>query len=393
MNQTISWRIPLALAILALALMGGSSVIYATGGVDQLKSSYAFSWAIALVFAAVGGLVAARHPRNPIGWIFLAASVAAGLGALAHAYAQYWYEGKGGVEALGKAAAWYGNLSWMPFILMPATFLLLLFPDGRLVSRRWRPILWCAAVGLVGNFVAMGLTPGKFEDFPRVRNPIGVESPLVDALLGLTSLALVVGVVGSAASLIVRFRRSRGEHRQQMKWLVLAGVVNAVVLPIAIALYDVVGSTVANSMIMLSVLSLPVAAGIAIRRYRLYDIDVVINRTLVYGALTAILALTYVGSVLLLQLVLNGVTSDSGLAVAASTLGVAALFRPARSRIQSAVDRRFYRQKYDAQRIVEGFSARLRDQVDLGAVSSDLSNVVSQTLQPAHLTLWLRDGP
>jgi hypothetical protein len=385
----ISWRMPLALALLALALMVCSAFIDAISGI-HVKSSYAFSWAIALVFAAVGGLVAARHPRNPIGWIFLAASVAAGLGALAHAYAEYWYEGKGGLEALGKSAAWYGNLSWMPYILMPATFLLLLFPDGRLVSRRWRPILWCAAVGLAGNFVAMGLTAGRFEDFPRIRNPIGVESPLVDALQGLTILALVVGVVGSAASLIVRFRRSRGEHRQQMKWLVLAGVLNAVVLPIAIALYDVVGSTVANSMIMLSVLSLPVAAGVAIRRYRLYDIDVVINRTLVYGALTATLAGVYIGSVLLLQLVSSGLTSDSSLAVALSTLAVAAMFRPVRGRIQRVVDRRFYRHKYDAARTLEDFTARLRDEVDLVALSVELSALVRETMQPTHVSLWLR---
>jgi hypothetical protein len=369
--------------------MLGSSFIYATSGI-HLKSSYAFSWAIALVFAGVGALVAARHPRNPIGWIFLAASVAAGLGALAHAYAEYWYEGKGGVDALGKSAAWYGDLSWMPYILMPATFLLLLFPDGRLVSRRWRPILWCAAVGLAGNFVATGLTAGKFEDFPRIRNPIGVESPLVDALQGLTWLALVVGIVGSATSLIVRFRRSRGEQRQQMKWLVLAGAVTTIVLPIAIALYDVVGSTVANSVIMLSILGLPVAAGVAIRRYRLYDIDVVINRTLVYGALTAILALTYVGSVLLLQLAVKPWIEGSNFAIAVSTLAVAALFRPALGRIQAAVDRRFYRRKYDAARTVERFGARLRDEVSLDSLSAELRAVVLETMQPSHLSLWLR---
>ena len=228
------------------------------------------------------------------------------------------------------------------------------------------------------------------EDRPQLTNPYGVNSPLIDALQGLSWLLLLIAIVGSVASLIVRFRRARGEQRQQMKWLAFAGAVAGTCVIVFTVLYDVVGEAVANAAIMLGVLSLPLAAGMAILRYRLYDIDVVINRTLVYGALTATLAAAYLGCVLLLQLLLGGITGDSSLAVAGSTLAVAALFRPARARIQDVVDRRFYRRKYDAQRTLEAFSARLRDQVDLGTLNAELNSVVRDTLQPAHVSLWLR---
>jgi hypothetical protein len=377
------------LAGLAFVLMLSSSVLSAVGG-SGLGFGDVFIWAIALVFAGVGALIIARQPGNAIGWIFLAAGVAAGLGALTHTVAQYWIDGNEIPDALGKASALYSDLSWMPFILMPATFLLLLFPDGRLLSPRWRKVAWCAALGMAGSFVVGALKPGKFEDFPQVINPIGVDHPLRDLFEGLFFLALLIGIVGSSAALIVRFRRSEGEQRQQMKWLALAGAVAATVIPVATALYDVIGESAANAAIMLSVLGLPAATGVAILRYRLYDIDVVINRTLVYGALTATLAGIYIGSVLLLQVVLSGLTNDSSLAVAVSTLAVAALFRPARARIQQTVDRRFYRRKYDAARTLERFGARLRDEVDLDALGSELRAVVADTMQPASVSLWLR---
>jgi hypothetical protein len=381
---------PWCLAALAIFLMLAAEIFaLATGGGGSID---VFIWAIAITFAGVGSLIASRHPDNAIGRIFLWAAITAGIASLASSYANHWVDSGDGPALLGRTAAEYGDVSWVPWILLPSTFLLLLFPDGHLLSRRWRPVAWCAALGIAGTFVTQGLHAGRISDYPQVTNPYGVDSPVVDPLSGLALLLLAVGIAGSSASLIVRFRRARGEERQQMKWLAFAGAVAGVCVIVFTALYETVGEDVANSAIMLSVLGLPLAAGVAILRYRLYDIDVVINRTLVYGALSATLAAAYLGCVLLLQLLLNGITGDSGLAVAGSTLAVAALVRPARARIQAAVDRRFFRRKYDAAQTLEAFSARLRDQVDLGTLNAELSSVVHDTLQPVHVSVWLRSS-
>jgi hypothetical protein len=383
-------RLAWGLAGLTLVLMVSASLVSVTSGREGLSTGV-FIWAIAIVFSAVGILIASRQPGNAIGWLFLVAAVGAGLGALASSYADYWVDAKTGPALLGETAAWYGDLSWMPFILVPATFLLLLFPDGRLLSSRWRPVAWCAGLGIAANFVAEGLHAGRISDYPQIKNPYGVDSVAVDALQGLAALTLLVAVAGSSLSLVLRFRRANGEQREQLKWLAFAGAIAAVTLVVAVLTWDQIGETAANVSIMVTVLGLPIATAIAILRYRLYDIDLVINRTLVYGALTATLAAVYLVSVLVLQLVLTGLTRGSGLAVAVSTLAAAAVFRPARARIQDAVDRRFFRRKYDAQRTLEDFSAKLRNQVDLVSTSSDLSAVVAETLQPAHVTLWLRE--
>ena len=208
----------------------------------------------------------------------------------------------------------------------------LLFPDGHLLSPRWRWVAWCAGAGIAGVFITTGLTAGPLEDQPTVDNPFGIDTALIDPLTGLSVLLLAIGMVGSAASAVIRFRRAHGERRQQMKWLALAGTVVAVTVPVSVAgSDDLWGDDAVNIACMVAVLGLPIAAGIAILRHRLYDIDVVINRTLVYGALTATLGAAYLGLVLLIGLAVG----RSGLAVAVSTLAVAALFGPARARIQA----------------------------------------------------------
>lgn len=387
--------IPGRLRALAWGLVVAAATLYFTGlglrlatPAESLSTQDLFIPLIVIVFGTLGGLIATHQPRNTIGWLFCAVAVLGGMGALARGYATYWLGTGSGPRQLGETAAVYTEISWIGWVLVPTMFLLLLFPDGRLLSRRWRPIAWCAAASIVVDFVGALLSPGPVPDFPQVINPYGVEFP---AWLAVVPVALgVTGLLGAALSLVLRFRRVRGAQRQQIKWLAYAGAVTAPTVGVGILTYELIGDIVANTLIQSAVLSLPVAAGIAILRYRLYDIDVVINRTLVYGGLTATLAGTYLGSVLVLQFALSPVTQRSDLAVAGSTLAVAALFRPARTRIQGWVDRRFYRRRYDASRTMQEFSAGLREQVDLDALGDELRTVVRATMQPAHVSLWLR---
>jgi len=393
MSPRSAGRLAWSLGALALLLFaGGLILVLATTGLDSEGGYGLVFGAMLLVFSSVGGLVASRHPGNATGWIFCGAAVWVGVATLADGFARLWLDGPAAWQWLGEAAAVLSNAGWIPLVLVPATFLLLLFPDGRLLSRRWRPVAWCAGLGISGFFVAEVVSPGPLEDFPDLRNPYGIDSPALDLIQLLAALMLIVALIGSPLSLVLRMRRAAPDQRQQIKWLVWAGGVAVATFVIGTAGYEVWGADISNAAILLSLLGLPVATGVAILRYRLYDIDVVINRTLVYAALTATLAAVYLGLVLLFQLILSPVTEDSDLAIAGSTLAVAALFRPARIRIQAGVDRRFYRRRYDAQRTLDSFSARLRDEVALDALSGELRTVVADTMQPEHVSLWIR-GP
>ena len=356
----------------------------------------AFAFA-ALAFGTVGALVSHRLPDNRVGWVFCAIGVAVAVGDLGYQYADQALFGAGIDLPAGELAAWFQNLTIPPCFGFIAVALML-FPDGRLPSPRWRP---AAAVALTGStFVIVGyaLRPGQLDPpFDSVSNPIGIGGgfSLFETISALGWPLMGLGLVLAAAAMRRRSKRASGLERQQLKWVTFAAAIAGVVI-----VADVVSFFVADDSADLNVFRtvtlgigfavIPVAAGVAILRYRLYDIDLVINRTLVYGSLTATLAVVYVGSVLLLQLVLSGLTEGSGLAVAASTLAVAALFRPVRGRIQRTVDRRFFRSRYDAARTLESFGARLRDEVDLDALSTDLQAVVTETMRPAHVSLWLR---
>ena len=341
---------------------------------------------IVLTFPVVGALVASRERQNPIGWIFCGAGLGLAFSGFSEAYGHYALVARPGSLPAGAAVAWIGSLAGMLFFFPISTFLLLLFPTGRLVSSRWSPVAWASVTAIALVVVGSALRPGRMDDVSYLENPLGIRGPLgdlFDALAGVGWLLALACLVLSAVSLVARLRRSRGEERQQLKWLVYAASLLAVsVIPSFMAeRYELMG---------LGLAALPLATGIAILRYRLYDIDLIINRTLVYGALTAVLGLAYYALVLLLQGLLSEEVAGSPLAVAGSTLAVAALFRPARARVQSFIDRRFYRARYNATKTLETFAARLRDEIDLQTLTAELVTMVNDTMQPSRVSVWLR---
>ena len=341
-----------------------------------------------LTYAVVGALIASRHPRNPVGWLFCVVGLYfAGSEALL-AYARDPSEPTGHVAAAW-VQAWTGEPAAVAVVL-----LVLLFPTGHFLSRRWR-LAGIAAIAASALWaVALAFDPGPLRPVENTMNPVGLEAAgaVLDPIAGFGPVVLLGVIFLAVAGAITRFRRARARERQQLKWLALgAAYLLAALLAMMVLLLlvdtDQGGWDLLTALIVCSgIAALPVAAAVAILRERLYDIDVVINRALVYGALTATLGGAYLGTVLLVGLTVG----RSGFAVAASTLAVAALFRPARARIQAAVDRRFFRRRYDAGRTLDAFSTRLRDEVDLDALGSDLRGVVSETVQPARISLWLR---
>jgi hypothetical protein len=343
-----------------------------------------------LPFSVVGAIIASRQPRNAIGWLFCSVGVTIGLNSFAGDYAEFWLASGFGPDSLGETAAWLSSWLWILLVYVPMSFLLLLFPDGRLPSPRWRPVAWGVALGTAGGVVGYALRAGPLVDFPHIANPYGVDGPVVGVVGVAGSIVAAGSMVASAVSLIVRLRRSGSVERQQIKWLAYGGAVMVGILGAGglITLWSVPASIVVMSV---SLLGLPVFTGIAIVRYRLYDIDLLINRTLVYGALTAMLVLVYLGGVVLLQYLFRTLAGEeSQLAIVASTLAIAALFEPLRRRVQVFIDRRFYRRKYDARKTLEAFSTKLRDETDLDALNDDLVGVVRDTMQPAYASLWLR---
>jgi hypothetical protein len=368
----------------------------------ELSELGAYLFVVAMLsFAAVGVLIAVRLPKNAIGWLLLAIGFSWGLVVATDGYLIRATElSPGSLPNPSLVAAISGSLWVLPIGLM-GNYLILLFPDGHLPSARWRPLAWISAGALVVSTISILFSPGSLADvgLPGETNPLGVES--LEAVLEALQVAIVlipITIVVSAVALIGRYRRSRAEERVQLKWLTAAGATVACLYLVAMAgslTYafdsgpDPLWGQVLDQVALVSFGLIPVAIGAAILKHHLYDIDLIINRTLVYGGLTALLATTYFGIVVLLQGVVPG-AGDSDLTIAGSTLAVAALFRPLRARLQGFIDRRFYRRKVDAQHTLESFSSRLRDDVDLDHLSADLLGVVRDTMQPEHASLWLR---
>ena len=353
---------------------------------------------LVVLYGTLGALIASRHPGNPIGWIVCAMAAALGLLSAAYGYADYALYATDDPLPGAELTAWLTNWLFMVPVFIAPCLLFLLFPDGRPPSPRWRPVVWAVVVVTAVAIIVTAFEPGRLDAHPYVANPLGLEGPfgeMIRLAKDVTDVVAIPVLLVCLASVVVRLRRSGGRERLQVKWVAYAAVLTATSFATSF-LADLLpsGQIVTDVFFLSGVVgftAIPVAAGSAVLRHRLYDIDILINRTLVYGSLTAVLVAVYAGSIVILQGLLRALTGqESQLAIVASTLAVAALFAPLRRFIQSFIDRRFYRSKYDARKTLETFSAKLRDETDLDALGDDLLGVVRETMQPAHVSLWLR---
>ncbi len=399
---------------LSLAMFVASVVLFVLARSAQVPSSWGVDFTVGglwgvpfLAFPLVGALIASKRPDNPIGWILLADGLLWMFLFMSDYYGVYGVAKPGSVP-FPVVMAGISNWLWVPAGGLLGTYLLLLFPDGRLPSRRWRPLAWLSGAVIVLLSAAVALDPGPLQNLGGVRNPFGLEKAAWVGAAYIVIPLLPLCVLASAMSLVLRYRRSGGEVREQIKWVAFAASFVGLVPLFAVASSFVVTSEetwfVRGSPLWLDLLQyaalfsfagVPVAVGFAVLKHRLYDIDLLINRALVYGPLTAMLVLFYLGGVVSLQYAFRALSGqESQLAIVASTLAIAALFNPLRRRVQAFVDRRFYRRKYDARKTLEAFSAKLRDETDLEALNNDLVGVVAEAMQPTHVSLWLRpDSP
>jgi hypothetical protein len=399
LTAALLWAVSVILVAVTLLLIAWSRDVQVPAGFDTAGVGETVRY---LAATTVGAILAARRPRNPIGWLVLAL----GLSFVAYPFVAM-YTATGLFVAPGRLpwvrqVAWVGNWVWVPAHACVA-LILLLFPDGRLPSPRWRPVAWTIVVAAGLTLVGAACHPGPLdvaflvkdaEVTAQLTNPLGVAT--LSRLLEPFLLVLLVGAAVGAAALLLRFRRSRGIERQQLKWVAYAALLFGIQQG-GLVLARLAGLVPDTGLAWLEVVTnftlgfFLVAIAVAVLRYRLYDIDRLINRTLVYGLLTALLASVYAGTVLVLGQLFGGIgTKPPSWAIAGATLAVAALFQPTRRRIQQAVDRRFNRRRYDTTKIIEAFNARLREEVELDTLTGELLAVVDQTMEPTKASLWLR---
>ena len=386
-------RTAAAVWVAGVGLLAAAAVLDATG-----NSSFGGVLAIGpllLVYGTVGLVLAARAARNVIGWIFLFLATMFGAALAGEAFARGSFR-TGGDHAAATVVAAVANALQGAILIGSLATMLMVFPDGRLPSPRWRPVGGATAAATFGALLAGAFVPGRLATAP-IENPTalsGTAASIASAVQGVSYLVLVGVVVLAAGGIVHRFRRASGVRRQQLKWLVAAAAVMAACWICAIPLWVIStgwSEVVWTAAFVLGAVSFPLATGVAILRYRLYDIDVIIRRTAAYALLVVVLAAVYLAGVAGLGAVLRSITGASGaLAVTLSTLAVAAAFQPARRRIQRAVDRRFARDRYDAERALAGLAARLRDHVELETIRTDVLDLVSSTVRPRHASVWLR---
>src|ERR687889_476934 len=396
LSRRVATRLAWSLWALAVALTG-LSLLLLTLNLSH-PGTHIFDWwlgnALVVIDATVGAIVASRRPENPVGWLLCLSGVAVSISSFTSQYAIYALLVRSDSTPAAEAMAWIA--AWLlPIMIGLQVSYVLLFPTGRLPSRRWRWLAWLTGAFILGGVVVSAFSPGAYlGSLGPIRNPLGIEGFTVVYKAVLYTMAPFL--FGAAAfSVFMRLGRAVGVERQQIKWFAYAAalyalsiILNVITLAIdAPRWFEWASTTIFTA----AGTTIPISIGIAILRYRLYDIDILINRTLVYGSVTATLvALYFVGIVVLQRLFVALTGEKSTLAVVASTLVIAALFTPLRRRIQSFIDRGFYRRKYDARKTLESFSAKLRNETDLDALSDDLAGVVRKTMQPEHITSWLR---
>jgi hypothetical protein len=355
-----------------------------------------FPIAIAATCVAIGAVVVVRVPGNPIGWLFLTAATLSAVESACDQYATLSLIAEPGAHAGGEVAAWVAGWIWIPAIALVTVFLPLEFPNGRLLSRRWRPIVWLdVAIVAVATLGAAGL-PGPLDNAAYVSNPFAVDIGIRPELRWLAYLPLIVAIFIGASALVLRFRRATGESRQQLKWLAFSVAVCGLVfwlIPLGkLGALPPGGAKLTEIVVTAGILGIPISAGIAVLRYRLWDIDRIVSRTISYLIVSAVLAALFAVTVVGLQQLLSPVTGQSTVAVAAATLVAITLFQPLRRRVQTAVDRRFNRTHVDAQRVLDGFAAGLRDDAALDALNEHLAAVVARSMQPRSVAVWTRQG-
>jgi hypothetical protein len=405
-----TWAATVVLVVMALVLLASNGPAPSFGRIaaahGQRTVAAAAGALCTLAFASVGATVVWRRPRHPVGWLFCLVGLSLAVQAFAAFYATHALVASPGSLPGGRVMGWLGTWVSAPALGLIPLFCFLLFPDGRLPAPRWRLVAWLDGLILAVATAGLAVRRGPLAVLPSVANPFGASgmvARLADGLVGAAAVLLPLAVVASVGALIIRLRRATGAERQQLKWFASAAALVAVIaIPVlpAQVLAPTGWADVALVVLVIAIACLPVSAGIAILRYRLFDIDVLLNRALVYTTVTTVLGASYAAIVLTVGSVVTGGGvagprggSGSSLAVAVATLAVAAMFQPARRRVQDVVDRRFNRRRYDAQRTVEAFAAQLRQQTDLDALVTGLLAVVDRSMEPTRVSLWLRPTP
>ena len=398
MRSRIATRLAWSLCALALVLTAFSVVLLALNYSHTRTQVYGFwpeNTVIPISFSIIGAIIASRLPANPLGWLLCAAASVSAVAHFSGEYAIYALLAQPDTLPAGEVLAWLSSWVWIPFIgFLVISFLL--FPDGHLPGRRWEWLVWLTVLLTSAGAVWQAFSPEVIDSLGTIRNPLGYEGlPRANEPVQIIIFALLFVVV--ASSLSVRMRRARGIERQQIKWPAYTAVMAATASVLTYSIARPMGAPwlewISFVIVMAALVCFPISVGIAIVRYRLYEIDLIINRTLVYGSLTTTLVALYFGVIVVLQGIFVALTGQqSTLAVVASTLLIAALFTPLRRRIQSFIDHSFYRRKYDAAKTLRVFSMKLRSETDLETLTDDLIGVVRETMQPAHVTLWLHPG-